>query len=380
MIDERLACCGAKIALMIGKLKELPRDAREQTAGAIRDHEDDLIDDISDALEQEQALDMTGARDCARGLLGLLTRTLADGELDSREGALDPLCRFSPPLGIRQLLGAVDRAERLVLDELALHERLGVTSEAWPLVAHALRTAMLEIIAAFAERDRGRAAVRDQLTTLMTRHVFNLVLEQETFRAHRHKHGVAMMLFDIDDMARLNRAHGYGAGDRLLERLGILGRQFFRVHDWVARYDDDCLAVLLPQATLDQAASLASSFADMVQKRLVLVDHRTDLTTIVTVSAAAVGTDLVEADINPMHIMSEAEAAVLRAKMSGGNRVERVALFPTSVTIVGAATLIGTTPREIVRLLRNGTLRATRRGRHFHIDRSQLDDYRARRA
>jgi diguanylate cyclase (GGDEF)-like protein/excisionase family DNA binding protein len=365
---------------MIGKLKDLPRDVREQTAAAIRDHENDLIDDVSDALVQEQALEATGARDCAVGLLGLLTRALADGELDSRDGALDRLCRFSPPLGIRQLIAAVDRAERLVLDELALHERLGVTSEAWPLVSHGLRTAMLEIIAAFAERDRGRAAVRDQLTTLMTRHVFNLVLEQETFRAHRHKHGVAMMLFDIDDMARLNRSHGYGAGDRLLERLGILARYFFRTHDWVARYDDDSLAVLLPEATLDQAASLATSFADMVQKRLVLVDHKTDLTTIVTVSAAAVGTDLVEADINPMHIMSEAEAAVLRAKMNGGNRVERVALFPTSVTIVGAATLIGTTAREVVRLLRNGTLHATRRGRHFHIDRSQLDDYRARRA
>ena len=49
------------------------------------------------------------------------------------------------------------------------------------------------------------------------------------------------------------------------------------------------------------------------------------------------------------------------------------------MTIVGAATLIGGTPRDVVRLLRNGTLHATRRGRHFHIDRTQLDDYRARR-
>jgi diguanylate cyclase (GGDEF)-like protein/excisionase family DNA binding protein len=308
-----------------------------------------------------------------------MIRTLDAGEVDHRESSLDRLSRLSPPVGVRQMVAALDRAERLILDELALHERLGATADAWPVVSRALRAAMLEIIAAFSERDRGRAAVRDQLTTLMTRHVFDLVLEQETFRAHRHKHGVAMMLFDIDDMARLNRSHGFGAGDRLLERMGILARHFFRTHDWVARYDDDAIAVLLPEATLDQAAALARGFSEMVQQRMVLVDHKTDTTTIVTVSAAAVGTEMVEADINPRHIMGEAEAAVMRAKMNGGNRVESVALLPTSVTIVGAATLIGATPRDVVRLLRNGTLHATRRGRHYHIDRSQLDDYRARR-
>jgi len=364
---------------MIGKLKELPQDTRHRTAEALRERGPGLIEDTADALATLHALDATVSRECAAGLLDLLARALEDGEIDSRDTVVDRLCRFSPPLGVRQLIALVDRTERLALDELALHERLGATSEAWPVVSHALRAAMLEIAAAIAERDRGRAAVRDPLTTLMTRHVFDLVLEQESFRAYRHKHGVAVMLFDIDDMARLNRSHGYGAGDRLLERLGILARHYFRTHDWVARYDDDEIVVLLPEATLDQATALARGFAEMVQQRLLLVDHKTDITTIVTVSAAAVGTDLVESDINPGNILAEAEAAVMRAKMNGGNRVESVALLPTSVTIAGAATLIGATPRDVVRLLRNGTLHATRRGRHFHIDRSQLDDYRTRR-
>jgi diguanylate cyclase (GGDEF)-like protein/excisionase family DNA binding protein len=364
---------------MTGKLKELSQDTRGQAAASIRFKEPFLTDDLADVLVRDQAFDPGIAKDCAGELVGLMIRTLDAGEVDNRESSLDRLSRLSPPVGVRQMVAALDRTERLIVDELALHERLGATTDAWPVVSRALRAAMLEIIAAFSERDRGRAAVRDQLTTLMTRHVFDLVLEQETFRAHRHKHGVAMMLFDIDDMARLNRSHGFGAGDRLLERMGILARHFFRTHDWVARYDDDAIAVLLPETTLDQAAALARGFSEMVQQRMVLVDHKTDITTIVTVSAAAVGTEMVEADINPRHIMGEAEAAVMRAKMNGGSRVESVALLPTSVTIVGAATLIGATPREVVRLLRNGTLHATRRGRHYHIDRSQLDDYRARR-
>jgi diguanylate cyclase (GGDEF)-like protein/excisionase family DNA binding protein len=365
---------------MTGKLKEVPQDIRLHVAGAIRDRDQSLTEDVTEALAQEHALDPGAAQDCAAGLVSLMARTVEDGELQGHEVTLDRLSRFSPPLGIRQIVTAVGRAERIVSDELALHDRLGAATDAWPAVSQALRGTLLEIVAAFAERDRGRAAVRDQLTTLMTRHVFDLVLEQETFRAYRHKHGVAMMLFDIDDMQRINRLHGYGAGDRLLERMGILARHFFRTHDWVARYDGDAFAVLLPESTIDQAAALAKGFADMVQQRMVLVDHKTDVTTVVTVSAAAIGTEIVEADINPRLVVAEAEAAVLRAKMNGGNRVETVALLPTSVTIAGAATLIGGTPRDVVRLLRSGALHATRRGRHYHIDRAQLDDYRTRRA
>jgi excisionase family DNA binding protein len=115
----------------------------------------------------------------------------------------------------------------------------------------------------------------------------------------------------------------------------------------------------------------------MVHLRLVLLDHKTDSVTAVTLSGSAVGTDLVQSEIDPEEILTEAEAAVLRAKMNGGNRVERVALLPTSVTVIGAATLLGRSVREVMRLVHAGTLRAVRRGRHFHIDRAQIDAYRA---
>ena len=263
-----------------------------------------------------------------------------------------------------------------MLDELALDEQLGATSEPWPVVAHSIRSGALEVIAAVAERAGGQQSLRDELTTLIAGHVFDLVLEQEALRALRHHHGVAMILFDIDDLSQLNRAHGYGAGDLLLERLGILARRFFRTHDWVARHGDDSIAVLLPETTLDQAATLAARFCETVKQRLVLIDHKTDAITAVTVSAAAVGTDLVQAEIDPAYILAEAYAAVVRAKMNGGNRVERVALMPTSVTILGAATLLGMTPRQVAGMVRSGALRAARRGRHFHIDRSQIEEHR----
>jgi diguanylate cyclase (GGDEF)-like protein/excisionase family DNA binding protein len=361
---------------MTPRLKESSREIREQVASAIRDRSHALADDLAGSLAHEPGLDHAEWQSCSRVLIELLAQAIQHGRIDDRGDGIQDLTCLSPPLLLRQVIHAIDMSERVVLDELALDDRLGATSEPWPVVAHSTRAGALEVVVAFAEAKGGRAALRDQLTTLIAGHVFDLILEQEALRAHRHKHGVAMILFDIDDLAQVNRAHGYGAGDRLLERLGILARRFFRTHDWVARHGEDSIAVLLPETTLDQAATLAGRFCETVRQRLVLVDHKTDAITAVTVSAAAVGTDLVQAEIDPAYILAEADAAVLRAKMNGGNQVERVALMPTSVTIVGAATLLGTTARQVINMVRRGTLRATRRGRHFHIDRSQIEEYR----
>jgi diguanylate cyclase (GGDEF)-like protein/excisionase family DNA binding protein len=361
-------------------LVDLPRDLREEIANAIRERQAGLVEDAAATLVAEPGMPPESCHAIAEVLVALLAAAVADGQIDERRGAIHELAAFVPPLTMRRLVEAVHRVERITLDELALHDRLGATSEPWPVVAHSLRSAMLEIIVAFVERDRGRAELRDSLTTLLSTRVFSLALAQETQRALRHEHGLSVILFDIDDLSQLNRSHGYGAGDRLLERLGILASRFFRNHDWVARYGEDSIAVLLPETTLDHASNLANRFREMVQQRLVLIDHKTDVKDVVTVSASAVGTDLVQAEIEPGYIMAEAEAAVIRAKMDGRNRVERVAVLPTSVTIVGAATLLGTSARQVVDLIRNGTLRATRRGRHFHIDRAQIEEFRARRA
>ena len=355
-------------------------DVRSRTSALIRERQDALAADVSAAIAPlGDALDPQEWRGCAELLLRLFAASIDAGSLDPQSAAMRDLARCSPPLTTRHLLDSVHQAERVILDEIALDERLGATSEPWAAVAHAIRRATLEILGAHAEQIAGRdvaVSVRDSLTTLITAPVFELALSQEIERALRHEHALALLLFDIDDLSQINREHGWGVGDRLLERMGILARQFFRTHDWVARHGDDAIAVLLPETTLDQAALLAARFREMVAQRFLLQDYKTDMTKTVTVSAAALGTDLVQSEIDPAYVIAEAEAAVLRAKLNGRNRIERVALLPTSLTIVGAATILGQTPRDVARLIRDGTLKASRRGRHFHIDRDLIEAYR----
>ena len=122
--------------------------------------------------------------------------------------------------------------------------------------------------AARVQRDPASSTITDRLTTLYSRAMMDVVLSTEVQRAERFSFAIALLVFDVDRLSDLNQAHGYGVGDRVLERLGILIRKFFRQNDWVFRHGEDSIAVLLCQVSADDAFFLASRVISMVEQRL----------------------------------------------------------------------------------------------------------------
>jgi diguanylate cyclase (GGDEF)-like protein len=160
--------------------------------------------------------------------------------------------------------------------------------------------------------------------------MFDAVLAKEVERAGRYGSSLSLILFDVDRLAVINRDHGYGVGDRILERIGILIRKYFRQHDWVARHSEDAIAVLLMRTEAVNATELAERVRATVEERLGFTDHRNDQVVQVTVSAAVMNIDVAVGDvIDPERLMADAEAAVERAKQLGRNRVERVDGYST---------------------------------------------------
>ena len=306
-------------------LWELPRSVRTHIAETLRRQQVSLTEDISSALAGMAGIDGPDSLKFASILVSLFASASETGSLDHGRRDLHDFLQVTRNTQARQVIRAIERAERLLLDELALSEQAGATTDGWVKTTQTIRSASFEIVAAYAARDGGRAAVRDPLTTLMSQQVFQLALEQEIERAIRAKQGISILVLDVDNLSEVNQSQGFGAGHRLLERLGISARLFFRTHDWVARRDD-AITVLLPETALDQAVTLADRFREMVHQRLVLLDHKTERVVTVTVSAAAVGIERVQTGIDAESMIAAAEAGVRRAKLDGGNRTERVAL------------------------------------------------------
>jgi diguanylate cyclase (GGDEF)-like protein len=263
-------------------------------------------------------------------LVGLIFQLLAgavrEGALDSRTPVVAELGQLLTDKGIdtRIAFNVVYLMERTALDEIAADDSFEATAQAWPVVAQSVRRASFDVCGAFTEylsREMAPSAIVDPLTTLHTRSVFVAALEKEIQRAERFGHPFAVILFDVDNLAEINAAHGYGAGDRIIERIGITIRNYFRETDWVARTSGDAFAVLLPEIQRINAERLADRVRNMVRERLQLHDHRSDAQFPVTVSAGVLIAESVDKSVRAEQMMVEAKAAVDLAKQAGRNRI-----------------------------------------------------------
>ena len=307
-------------------------DLRQQTSSVLLERVDVVTADTVAIFPYSGAetLDTEYCHRLGLRLTQLLANAVRDGRLDARGGSVADLHRIvmERSLSMERLFTFVYLTERTALDELALNDTIGATSEPWPLVAQLVRRASFDLLAAFSERvqlEPTETAITDKLTTLHTRPLFDAVLAKELERAGRFGSAVSLILFDVDRLSTINQEHGYGVGDRILERLGILIRQYFRQHDWVARHSEDSIAVLLSRTDADDASSLAERVRATVAERLGFTDHRSDRAVPVTLSAAVINLQVAVGDvIDPERLLADLEGAVERAKQQGRNRVERV--------------------------------------------------------
>ena len=156
--------------------------------------------------------------------------------------------------------------------------------------------------------------------------------------------------------------------------MGILLRTYFREHDWVVRYSDDTVAVLLPETTPADVLTLAERTRAMVEDRLTFRDYRTDQRATVTVSVAATSARALQGEpIDHERFLNRTEAAVHRAKANGGNCVEHVFMLPRLISIEDAVRQLGTTLEGIEALVSEGKLDPVKAGRHVRLERAAVN-------
>jgi len=307
-------------------------DLRHRIAAAVQDRANVLVWDTVAIFPfiGTELLEPDYCNRIGEVVVRLLIQAVREGKVDPRGEGVSDLYRLAleRTLMATRLFTFVYLLERSALDELAVNDAIGATSEPWPLVAQLVRRASFDVLAAFTERaqlEPSEAAIVDKLTTLHTRPMFDAALAKEVEGACRFGYPMSLILFDVDRLSQINQEHGYGVGDKVLERLGILIRQYFRQHDWVARLSEDTIAVLLSRTDAEPASELAERVRSTIEERLEFTDHHTDQPVHLTISAAVVNVTVNVGDvIDPERLLADAEAAMERAKRQGRNRVVRV--------------------------------------------------------
>ncbi len=106
-------------------------------------------------------------------------------------------------------------------------------------------------------RDLEYYATRDPLTDLYNQRVFWELLGYEIGRADRHDYKFSLLVIDLDNFKLVNDSYGHAFGDKFLEAFADAVKRVLRTGDVLARYGGDEFVVILPEADLDEADSVA---------------------------------------------------------------------------------------------------------------------------
>jgi diguanylate cyclase (GGDEF)-like protein len=156
----------------------------------------------------------------------------------------------------------------------------------------------------------------DGLTGLWNRAYFDQRLASEISLSQRTNAPIACVLVDLDGLKPINDRLGHSAGDEVIRRAGQLLVECVRLEDIVCRYSGGMFAIIMPNIAPDRAHLVAERMRQLIGSApFEIRGERLGLTASLGVGAAH---GLVETTLHT------ALAAVRRAKVAGGNRIEHV--------------------------------------------------------
>jgi len=161
----------------------------------------------------------------------------------------------------------------------------------------------------------------DGLTGIANRRHFQEELDKIWRHGARVSEPISLIMCDIDYFKAYNDTYGHQNGDKCLQLLArTLSETLKRPLDMVARYGGEEFVVILPDTTLNGAASMAEAMRDRVES-LKITHHKSKVAKVVTISLG-VATITPSQNSHYDTLVLAADQALYRAKEEGRNRVE----------------------------------------------------------
>lgn len=163
------------------------------------------------------------------------------------------------------------------------------------------------------EEEIRRLLITDKLTQSYNRLKTDETLEKEFERSNRTKIPFSVILLDIDHFKSVNDTFGHLAGDTVLVELADILKNNVRSIDIVGRWGGEEFLIILPETDNNGVTLLAEKLRTIIDQ-----NNFTKAGKI----TASFGVATYNRDALPENIVSQADAALYKAKENGRNRVE----------------------------------------------------------
>lgn len=162
------------------------------------------------------------------------------------------------------------------------------------------------------------SALKDSLTRVYNRRVFDDRLRSEFSYATRHDRSLVLLMIDVDHFKAVNDTYGHQAGDSVLQSVASQIGSTLRTEDVCARYGGEEFAVLVRDTSPADAMIIAERVRALVAASHVEWGGRRVHTTVSVGMACSLGMD---ASADASALLSKADEALYDAKLGGRNRV-----------------------------------------------------------
>lgn len=162
------------------------------------------------------------------------------------------------------------------------------------------------------------ASVTDPLTSLANRKFFEESLANAIAHAQTTNDPLSLMFTDIDHFKTFNDTYGHLTGDQVLRLVAMSVKQNVKGQDIAARYGGEEFAVVLPNAALRQATTVADQIRRAVMNKDLIKRSSGEHLGRITIS---IGVACLHRGDSSQTLIERADACLYAAKRNGRNRV-----------------------------------------------------------
>lgn len=161
-------------------------------------------------------------------------------------------------------------------------------------------------------------ATTDSLSGLYNRAEFMNLAKKEFARAKRNHEDLSLLIMDLDNFKTINDTFGHAAGDEVIREMGSILLTSFRKTHITGRIGGEEFAVVLKNASLEEAKEAAEKCRETVSRKKVIYEGQ-EIAFSVSIGLAAIHGN---ADVNDIEdILKMADDALYKAKAKGRNCV-----------------------------------------------------------